>query len=76
MAYVVVRDDEQRRTPRPSGRSQPKPQAPPRQSQANMTYGTNAAGTVHQAEAGPSEGAPPPTYAQAVSGDHKIQDHS
>lgn len=86
VAYVVVRDDDPRRTPRPtprpSGRSQPKP--PPRQ--ADMTYGTNGtngaganphdAGSSSNAAAGPSEGAPPPSYAQAVSGDHKIQDQS
>ncbi|KAJ4387102.1 hypothetical protein N0V93_007689 [Gnomoniopsis smithogilvyi] len=75
VAYVVVRDDEQRRTPRPTGRSQPKPQQPPPR-QGNMSYGTNVAGSAQQPEAGPSEGAPPPTYAQAVSGDHKIQDQS
>ncbi|CAN8102760.1 unnamed protein product [Discula destructiva] len=77
VTYVVVRDDG---APRPSGGSQPKP--PPRH--ANMTYGTNggAAGHANNAEssssaaAGPSDGAPPPTYAQAVSGDHKIQDQS
>lgn len=31
---------------------------------------------VDAAAAGPSDGAPPPSYAQVVAGDNKIQDQS
>lgn len=89
MTYVVAQDgDDGSRSQRPSNRGQPKP--PGRE--ANMSYGTNAdhhhhnntnnAGLAPQAHghdaaaAGPSDGAPPPSYAQVVASDHKIQDQS
>lgn len=85
VAHVVLHEDGQgRRTARPAGGrgQQPKPPA----QQSNMTYGTNgrdsaAAAPPQQphypdAAAGPSDGAPPPSYAQVVAGDNKIQDQS
>ncbi|KAF3767157.1 hypothetical protein M406DRAFT_321486 [Cryphonectria parasitica EP155] len=82
VAYVVVQEGgDERRSQRPAGRG---PAKPPGQ-QANMTYGTNTRENAepssqahgHQeASAGPSDGAPPPSYAQVVAGDNKIQDHS
>lgn len=79
-----------RQTPRPSGGRGQQPKPPGRQ--ANMSYGaTNANagssapqsapaqhGGYHRGDegAGPSDGAPPPSYAQVVAGDNKIQDQS
>lgn len=90
VTYVVVPNDEEggaRRAPRPAARSS-QPPKPPAQ-HANMSYGTavgNPAGSAystadqagHQADGGegPSDGAPPPSYAQVVAGDNKIQDQS
>ncbi|KAK4454194.1 UPF0057-domain-containing protein [Podospora aff. communis PSN243] len=62
---------------------QPKPSGQP-QPQSNMNYGTTHAGgsssapaprpqNQHDAGEGPSDGPPPPSYAQVVAGDHKVQ---
>ncbi|KAK0641327.1 hypothetical protein B0T16DRAFT_419657 [Cercophora newfieldiana] len=62
---------------------QPKPSAQPK-IQSNMNYGTTAAPSSSSAPApppqnhqdageGPSDGPPPPSYAQVVAGDHKVQ---
>lgn len=80
VTYVVVQQDENgHRSQRPRGQAQPKPAR-----QGNMTYGTsqgNAAGSSSSAHANGGEGssddqAPPPSYAQVVMGDNKIQDQS
>ncbi|EAQ87714.1 hypothetical protein CHGG_04333 [Chaetomium globosum CBS 148.51] len=62
--------------------------AQPPKPQGHMNYGTSNSSAPQQqhhhqpqeqgttAEAGPSDGsAPPPSYAQVVAGDHKIQNH-
>jgi len=61
--------------------------AQPPKPQGHMNYGTSNAPAPQQhqhqpqeqgttAEAGPSDGgAPPPSYAQVVAGDHKVQNH-
>ncbi|KAK0620491.1 hypothetical protein B0T14DRAFT_497011 [Immersiella caudata] len=62
---------------------QPKISGQP-QPQSNMNYGTTGAPSSssapaprpqpqHDAGEGPSDGLPPPSYAQVVAGDHKVQ---
>lgn len=85
VTYVVVQQDENgRRSQRSRGQGQGQPK-PARQ--GNMTYGTsqgNAAASSSSAPQGHANGgqgssddqAPPPSYAQVVMGDNKIQDQS
>lgn len=85
-------DGRRHNTPRPSGgRPQQQHPKPPGR-QANMSYGATTNPESHSAPyhpapaqqagyhgdggAGPSDGAPPPSYAQVVAGDNKIQDQS
>lgn len=68
VTYVIVQ---------PDGRHHHQHQPP--KPQGHMTYGTtdNASGgpssQTQNAGEGGSNGAPPPSYAQVVSGDHKVQ---
>lgn len=84
MTYVVVSQDgdgrrsqQQQRAPR--GQAQPKPAR-----QGNMSYGTSQGNSAAGSSSAPHNGgegssddqAPPPSYAQVVMGDNKIQDQS
>ena len=85
MTYVVVQEDENgRRSQRPRGQAQPKPAR-----QGNMSYGTSQGTNAGASSPPPPQGhhanggegssdhqAPPPSYAQVVMGDNKIQDQS
>lgn len=88
VTYVVVSQDENgrrsQRAPRGQAQGQPKPAR-----QGNMSYGTsqgnnNAGSSSSSAPQGHANGgegssddqAPPPSYAQVVMGDNKIQDQS
>ncbi|KAI2466809.1 hypothetical protein F4781DRAFT_335738 [Annulohypoxylon bovei var. microspora] len=57
--------------------AQPQSERPPQASPANPNYGTASAGngaSSSSSAAGPSQHDPaPPTYAEAVKGDHKVQ---
>jgi len=50
-----------------AGSSAPKPDA--------SSHPPQEQGTTGDAAAGPSDGAAPPSYAQVVAGDHKVQNH-
>lgn len=84
VTYIVVsQDDDGRRSQRPRGQGQPKPAR-----QGNMSYGTSQSNGAGSSSAPPQQGhanggegssdhqAPPPSYAQVVMGDNKIQDQS
>ncbi|KAJ0114713.1 hypothetical protein N8I77_001092 [Diaporthe amygdali] len=85
VTYVVVQQDENgRRSQRPRGQGQPKPTR-----QGNMNYGTSPTNNAGSSSARPqqqqgyangegssADQAPPPSYAQVVMGDNKIQDQS
>lgn len=84
VTYIVVQQDEDgRRSQRARGQGQqPKPAR-----QGNMSYGTSQSNNAGSSSAPPQghanggEGssddqAPPPSYAQVVMGDNKIQDQS
>ncbi|EFX05318.1 stress response RCI peptide [Grosmannia clavigera kw1407] len=73
--YIVVQPS--------GGRPQPQPQTAAPEIQSNMNYGTTAPAAASSSSAqqprndageGGSNG-PPPSYAQAVSSDNKIQNH-
>ena len=75
VTYVFISDDGTRRQgrqqPNKPGRQQPKPQG-------TMSYGTtdnnNASGSSSQNNNGEGRSdAPPPSYAQVVAGDNKVQ---
>lgn len=87
VTYIIVQgpDGSQRRVPRGSGArtnggaapyqgygTTAPPMAPPVHQEANGTWNNNAA-TGGEAAGSSNAGAPPPTYADAVKGDHKIQ---
>lgn len=87
VTYVVVsQDDDGRRSQRTRGQAQ---QAKPAR-QGNMSYGTSQGGNSHAGSSsaptqpqghanggeGSSDDQPPPSYAQVVMGDNKIQDQS
>ena len=80
--YVIVRDGNgrQHRQQQPQQGSQQQPQLnkKPAQPNANMSYGTTSAPAPagqNNAGEGSSEGnhPAPPSYAQVVAGDHKVQ---
>lgn len=85
VTYVIIHEDGRRSyRNQPANAAQPKPQQ-----QNGMSYGTAgangssasapapapapAAAATHNAGEGSSDGAPPPSYAQVVAGDHKVQ---
>lgn len=80
--YVYVHDG---RGPRPPHTHQPQPQPklaatnkkqPAGQPEGNKSYGTTSAAPATNAGEGSSEGGqhlPPPSYAQVVAGDNKVQ---
>jgi len=74
--YVIVHDGSGRSRRQQQQQQQPKPNKKPGQPNSNMTYGTTGAPAPQQnGGEGSSEGnhAPPPSYAQVVAGDHKVQ---
>ncbi|KAI1819487.1 hypothetical protein F4861DRAFT_543878 [Xylaria intraflava] len=80
VSYVVVAAPYQQPSPGfPARPQQLQPQQQPKQAQA-MDYGTNAASSSRQDEHGSSnnnnDDRAPPTYDEAIQGDHKIQSHN
>lgn len=81
VTYVIIREDGRRSY---RGQQPPKPAGQPH---GDMNYGTASNGTGSAAPSssapaqpnnntageGSSDGAPPPSYAQVVAGDHKVQ---
>ncbi|OIW28595.1 UPF0057-domain-containing protein [Coniochaeta ligniaria NRRL 30616] len=79
--YVIVREGGRPHHTAQGQQQQPKPNKKPGQPNANMSYGTTGAPSAASAGQpqqdggeGSSEGhPPPPSYAQVVAGDHKVQ---
>ncbi|KAH8681228.1 hypothetical protein BX600DRAFT_504951 [Xylariales sp. PMI_506] len=76
VTYVVVTGDQGHHQQRPQPQAQPKPQRQPDMNYGTANPGENASQSSTTAQAGSStgdHGPAPPTYAEAVRGDHKVQ---
>jgi hypothetical protein len=72
--YVQSPGGAQHPQPPPQGYGTVKPmEAPPLQQQANGTWGLGSVSEHEHAQGNGEGSAAPPTYAQAVKGDHKVQ---
>jgi len=74
VTYIYVQSPGAPQQPQPQGYGTVKPmEAPPLQQQPNGTWGHGSV-PAHEHAQGNGEGSTaPPTYAQAVKGDHKVQ---
>ena len=80
VTYVIINENgQQRRVPKnsvqPAGYGTTAPLAPPVHQSQNGTWNNNGNGAGGSSAAGPStvEATVPPSYAEAVKGDHKVQ---